>query len=312
MIEENTTSIFIRKSFVFFAQFLLNTALCFGLWAICLIILLVPSTSLSMTRYVLGIFAYFSFSYHLQQFLINGLISKIISENILNSTELFLSKIPILNEPVHPDLNNEVRRTFPVIFNDVSLVIAGRKMLEIKKLSIKQGQTIGIKGRGANLIIPLMFRITTPTKGLIFFGEKDLQQQSTDFINKTLGVIPYNLSIFDATISSFLDPLKKLQQSVISDVLRKVDLLESIAGFSKKIDEPIESLTKSQKQMLCLAKCYIDQPKIILIEKPHYEIHHTLAECIRNDFVEETVLIIGCSDSQFGACQQIFNIDDHN
>lgn len=264
-----------------------------------------------MTRYVLGIFAYFSFAYHLQQFLIKGLVSKIISENILNSTEFFINKIPILNEPVHPDLNNEIRRTFPVTFNDVSLVLAGRKMLEIKKLSIKQGQTIGIKGRGANIIIPLMFRIATPTKGLIFFGEKDLQQQSTDFINKTIGVIPYNFSIHDATISSFLDPLKKLQQSVISDVLRKVDLWETIVGFSKKIDEPIESLTKSQKQLVCLAKCYIDQPKIILIEKPHYEIHHTLTECIKNDFVEETVLIIGCSDSQFGACQQIVNIDDN-
>jgi ABC-type phosphate transport system ATPase subunit len=86
------------------------------------------------------------------------------------------------------------------------------------------------------------------------------------------------------------------------EALRQATLFEKVKPF---IFEPMEGLTQSEKQLLCLAKCLMTHPKILIIENVHPHTQYIMDICVKKYFRDAAVIIIGGSEKQFTVCDRM-------
>ena len=78
----------------------------------------------------------------------------------------------------------------------------------------------------------------------------------------------------------------------------------------KKLSEPVKSLTRQQKQLLCLIKATLKTTaKIVIFEFPDIEIQNIINVFIQRDLIEKTILIVGTNHRQFETCTRIINLE---
>lgn len=77
-----------------------------------------------------------------------------------------------------------------------------------------------------------------------------------------------------------------------------------------KLSDSVRSLTRQQRQLLCLVKASLKaSAKIIIFEFPELEIQPTINLFIRRDLIEKTILVIGTNHRHFETCNRIVNLD---
>lgn len=87
-----------------------------------------------------------------------------------------------------------------VAFKDVIVKLSGRKVLDIKRLEIEKGDVIGFKGRGSNLIVPLLMKLLYPSTGAITLSDVDLHLIGQDNIHNLVSVVPYDVNIDNVSV----------------------------------------------------------------------------------------------------------------
>lgn len=88
-----------------------------------------------------------------------------------------------------------------VTFKDVIVNLCGKKILDIRHLHIEKGDIIGFKGKGSNMILPLLFKLIRPKAGVLFLGSTELNLISNENLYSIISCIPYDLQIENLTIS---------------------------------------------------------------------------------------------------------------
>lgn len=150
-----------------------------------------------------------------------------------------------------------------VVFRDIVYRVANRKLLRIPKLNIQAGETVALTGTGTGLIVPLLCRIIDPNQGTVSLNQIDIARLSTGQLRQQIGVICANPCVGDdITIGRFLNPDGSVPADQINDVLIEVKLFESVARMQNKIDESIGRLSLKDRQLLCLARCYLRRPSV--------------------------------------------------
>ena len=77
-----------------------------------------------------------------------------------------------------------------------------------------------------------------------------------------------------------------------------------------RLSDSVRSLTRQQKQLLCLVKASLKtSAKIIVFEFPELEIQPTINTFIRKDLIEKTIIVIGTNHRHFETCNRIINLD---
>lgn len=94
-------------------------------------------------------------------------------------------------------------------------------------------------------------------------------------------------------------------------ILNKLTLaLPALLQPQNKLSEPVRSLTRTQKQLLCLVKASLKTTaKIIILEFPELEIQPTINLFIKRDLIEKTIIVIGTNHRHFETCNRIVNLD---
>lgn len=94
-------------------------------------------------------------------------------------------------------------------------------------------------------------------------------------------------------------------------ILNKLSIaLPQILQLPNKLQESVRSLTRQQKQLLCLVKASLKKSaKIIILEFPEIEIQPTINSFIKSDLIEKTIIVIGTSHRHFETCNRIVNLD---
>lgn len=149
-----------------------------------------------------------------------------------------------------------------VNFKDIVYRVANRKLLRIPKLNIQAGETVAITGSGSKLIVPLICRIFSPNKGTVSLNQIDLTHLSIAQLMEQVGVIPWDPKASGLSVGTFLNPDGKIPSDQINNVLIEVKLFESVARLPNKIDDMVDRLTLGDRQLLCLARCYLRKPAV--------------------------------------------------
>eukprot|EP01132_Coremiostelium_polycephalum_P009298 gene9298-11395_t len=229
------------------------------------------------------------------------------SETKMNSVERIYQYI---NGPVEPPQITNIRpssdwpKEGSIQFDNV--VLRYREDLDpvLKGISfeIQPREKIGIVGRtgsGKSSIVLALFRLVEIMDGLITIDGLDISEIGLKDLRRHLAIIPQDPILFEGTLRQNLDPFNEYTDYEIWNVLNEINLKEkvtSMEGLESKVVENGDNWSIGEKQIICLGRCLLMKPKILVLDEATASVDsdtdQLIQRKIREKFQQTTVLTI--------------------
>ncbi|GAC1400341.1 MAG: ABC transporter ATP-binding protein [Ktedonobacteraceae bacterium] len=144
-------------------------------------------------------------------------------------------------------------------------------------LTVPQGTTIAFVGRsgaGKTTIANLLMRFYHPDKGRLTIDGYDLRDLKIESLRSHFGVILQDDSLFSGTIEENLTfgLLRKVSHEEMREAARNANILDFIESqplsFKTVLKERGQSLSNGQRQRISIARMFLHQPKILVMDEP--------------------------------------------
>ena len=143
-------------------------------------------------------------------------------------------------------------------------------------LNIPKGKIttiIGANGCGKSTVLKTIARIIQPKSGDIYINDKNIKEQSSKDLAKTMAVLPQSPQATKWTYCRRANSLWKISSSKGFGKLKKEDTdivtwaLE-VTGIEEFRDRPIEALSGGQRQRAWIAMALAQQTDILVLDEP--------------------------------------------
>tara|TARA_B100001996_G_scaffold306267_1_gene247456 strand:- start:180 stop:1175 length:996 start_codon:yes stop_codon:yes gene_type:complete len=170
-------------------------------------------------------------------------------------------------------LNNGSIKFKNVSFNYLSN--AENKVLENINIEINGGKMtalVGHSGSGKSTMLNLIPRIYDPVSGNIFVDEEDIKNINLDSLRKQISIVDQNTTLFDDTV---LNNIKYAKPTASKDEVMKAAELAMCTDFINKLENGFDTLigengvklSGGEKQRLSIARAFLKDSKIILLDE---------------------------------------------
>jgi len=219
-----------------------------------------------------------------------------------NASTALTSLNDILSRPVErPEDSNFVSRQHfegRIEFKDVSFQYPGQDVLSLKNVSfaIQPGEKVAFLGRvgsGKTTMEKLMLGLYRPTEGAVLVDGIDLRQLDPAELRRHVGYVPQDVTLFYGTLRDNLtinsrdaddgDVLHAAQIGGIADFVNAHP-----KGFDMLVGERGESLSGGQRQGVAIARAFINDPPILLMDEPTGSMDHSSEEFIKQQLRAHT------------------------
>ena len=171
------------------------------------------------------------------------------------------------------------------VLKNVSIKINGGKMTAL----------VGHSGSGKSTLLNMIPRIYNPTNGSIKIDNQDLSKFNLSSIRKQISIVDQNTTLFDDTV---YNNIKYAQPDASEEEIfkaAKLSMSEEFIhnlenGYETKIGENGVKLSGGEKQRLSIARAFLKQSRIILLDEAtssldsntEEKIQHAIEELIYN------------------------------
>ena len=148
------------------------------------------------------------------------------------------------------------------VLQDISLKFTGGKMTAL----------VGHSGSGKSTLLNMIPRIYLPTSGNIYFDNQDISKVNLMSLRNQISIVDQNTTLFDDTVFNNIkyarpDANKEdiLEAAKLSMCDEFINNLEN--GFETMIGENGVKLSGGEKQRLSIARAFLKNSKIILLDE---------------------------------------------
>jgi len=161
-------------------------------------------------------------------------------------------------------------------FDDVTFSYDGKvNVFDHFNLTINPGETValvGHTGAGKSSIISLLIRFYELTDGNILLDGKDIKNYTLESYRSAIGMVLQDPLLFSGTIrSNIAYGLDEATDEQILAAAKAANLLEFIEsqpeGLDTQLQERGRRLSQGQKQLISLARAFIVDPRILVLDE---------------------------------------------
>jgi ATP-binding cassette subfamily C protein CydD len=193
-----------------------------------------------------------------------------------------------------------------IAFRAVTLSHPGRGQPAIDEVSltIRPGELIlltGPSGAGKSSLLSLLLRFATPTSGVITAGSVDLAQIPADRWRSQIAWVPQHPHLFTATVAENIalgQPGARQEDIVAAARLAGADdFIQRLPdGYGTVLAEGARSLSAGQRQKLALARAFLRQAPVLLLDEPTAHLDPVSADrimaVIDGHLADRTVILV--------------------
>lgn len=188
------------------------------------------------------------------------------------------------------NLSLRYREGLPLVLRNVSCHIRAREKIGV----------VGRTGAGKSSLMNALFRITEAAGGSITIDGINIADIGLEDLRSRLAIIPQDPTLFAGTVRSNLDPFNLYSDESIWRALNAVYLREQVEQMGKGLNSPItefgENLSVGSRQLMCLARALLRNPRILIMDEAtasiDYKSDEKIQRTIREQFQNATVLTI--------------------
>ncbi len=193
------------------------------------------------------------------------------------------------------------------LFDDFSLTIPARQYVAI----------VGKSGCGKSTLVRLLLGFEKPSRGVINYDKKDLQQLDVRSLRRQIGVVMqdghlFSGSIFDNIVISA--PTLKLQDAWDAAEIAGIaeDIRDMPMGMNTLLQEGGGTISGGQRQRLMIARAIAPKPRILIFDEATSALDNITQKKVSDalDKMKCTRIVIAHRLSTIRHCDRILVIDD--
>jgi ATP-binding cassette subfamily C protein len=200
---------------------------------------------------------------------------------------------------------------------------SNEKILQNICLEIRQGQKVGIIGKsgaGKSTLVDLILGLIKPTKGNIFVGDLNLNDNIKSW-QRLIGYVPQDIYLLDDTIKNNiafgLDVDKINQEAILRSI--KLSKLDNYIGSLEQKENTIvgnrgTKVSGGEKQRIGIARALYHDPQVLIMDEATSSLdamtEKKLMEEIYNTTRDRTTIIITHHHKSVSNCDKIYLMDN--
>jgi len=127
---------------------------------------------------------------------------------------------------------------------------------------------VGPNGAGKTTAMAIVATLIRPTSGTARVGGYDVTEHP-DRVRRLIGYMPDFFGVYDRfRAAEYLDFYGACYGISRADRLKKIPRLLELVDLADKADVYVDSLSRGMKQRLCLARCLIHDPEVLVLDEP--------------------------------------------
>ncbi len=165
---------------------------------------------------------------------------------------------------------------------DISISFGKNLILDQISFDLPKGEILAIMGEsgsGKSTLLNLISGVIKASSGEILFQNKAVDSYIKAYVPQNLGLLPWK------KVRDNIFLVKKINQSLgISE--NEADEIIRELGIEKLLDRYPAELSGGQRQRVALARLFVSQPDILLMDEPFSALDTFTAEVSRNLFLD--------------------------
>jgi ATP-binding cassette subfamily B protein len=213
-----------------------------------------------------------------------------------------------------------------VAFNNVSFTYPDTGIQALKNVSfnLKPGQKMAIVGRtgtGKTTIADLLVRMYDADSGAITIDNVPITRLNLNDLRRQMGYVPQDVFLFSETVNGNVafGTLNASDEAIIEATKNSVihnDILSLPDQYATLVGERGVTLSGGQKQRISIARAFIKDPKLIILDDSLSAVDATTEKIILNNLKtilqEKTAIIITHRISSLLEFDKIIVLDGHS
>lgn len=195
-----------------------------------------------------------------------------------------------------------------------------KKVLSNFNEAFTENQIHGILGKsgcGKSTLLKLLMRFYETDQGTISYGKNDVNKIKTTALRKNISYVTQETFLFHDTIENNIKIAKEdaTREEVIA-AAKKASIHDFIlslpSGYNTKVSELGESLSGGERQRIGIARAFLHESSIILLDEPTSNIDSLneaiILKSLKKEKEDRTVILVSHRKSTMGIVDHLINM----